>query len=102
MPKFICGEIQRDVNHLLDAAKEMQFEETFLIIKERLLMEMEAGRLKKVPIHTVFITFYGLLTKNLITSIFLKDTTDFSVFMLEWKQYILFHLMNLLGIEKEN
>ena len=31
MPKFICGEIQRDVNHLLDAAKEMQFEETFLI-----------------------------------------------------------------------
>ena len=38
----------------------------------------------------------------LITSIFLKDTTDFSVFMLEWKQYILFHLMNLLGIEKEN
>ena len=86
---------------------EMQFEETFLIIKERLLMEMEAGRLKKVPIHTVFITFYGLLTfplitKNLITSIFLKDTTDFSVFMLEWKQYILFHLMNLLGIEKEN
>ena len=85
MPKFICGEIQRDVNHLLDAAKEMQFEETFLIIKERLLMEMEAGRLK-----------------NLITSIFLKDTTDFSVFMLEWKQYILFHLMNLLGIEKEN
>ena len=107
MPKFICGEIQRDVNHLLDAAKEMQFEETFLIIKERLLMEMEAGRLKKVPIHTIFITFYGLLTfplitKNLITSIFLKDTTDFSVFMLEWKQYILFHLMNLLGIEKEN
>ena len=75
MPKFICGEIQRDVNHLLDAAKEMQFEETFLIIKERLLMEMEAGRLKKVPIHTIFITFYGLLTfplitKNLITSIF--------------------------------
>lgn len=70
-------------------------------------MEMEAGRLKKVPIRTVFITFYGLLTfplitKNLITSIFLKDTTDFSVFMLEWKQYILFHLMNLLGIEKEN
>ena len=107
MPKFICGEIQRDVNHLLDAAKEMQFEETFLIIKERLLMEMEAGRLKKVPIHTVVIPFYGLLTyplitKNLITSIFLKDTTDFSVFMLEWKQYILFHLMNLLGIEKEN
>ena len=32
IPKFICGEIQRDVNHLLDAAKEMQFERTFLII----------------------------------------------------------------------
>ncbi len=75
--------------------------------KDRMFQEMEAGRLKKVPIHTIFITFYGLLTfplitKNLITSIFLKDTTDFSVFMLEWKQYILFHLMNLLGIEKEN
>ena len=26
LPRFICGEIQRDVNHLLATAKELQFE----------------------------------------------------------------------------
>ncbi len=30
LPKFICGEIQRDVNHLLATAKELQFGDAFI------------------------------------------------------------------------
>ena len=67
---------------------------------------METGKLKKVPIHTVFMTFYGLLTfpllaKNLLTHIFLNDEADFPALMIEWKQYIIFHMTNLLYHDKE-
>ena len=65
-------------------------------------MEMEAGRLKEsthtYSIHNfLWFAYFSFDYKNLITSIFLKDTTDFSVFMLEWKQYILFSLDEFVG-----
>lgn len=106
IPRFICGEIQRDIAHLFATAKEMQFDKIFLVIKDRMLQEMETGKLKKVPIHTVFMTFYGLLTfpllaKNLLTHIFLNDEADFPALMIEWKQYIIFHMTNLLYHDKE-
>ena len=104
IPKFICEEVQRDVNHLLATAKEMQFEETFAIIKEGLQSEMEAGRLKTVPLHILFLTFYGLLlfpllSKNLVVTLFLKEDSEFELLLWEWKQYILLHLKNLLCVD---
>ena len=101
IPKFICEEVQRDVNHLLATAKDMQFEETFSLIRTSLLAEMEAGRLKTVPLRIVFLTFYGLLlfpllSRNLVVSVFLKDDSEFEPLLREWKQYIILHMRNLL------
>lgn len=105
LPKFICGEIQRDVNHLLEAAKELQFEAALSLVKDTLLAEMEAGKIKKVPLPTVFLTFYSLLTypflvRNLITTLFLDNEEDFTSFLQEWKQHIITELTNLLSNDK--
>lgn len=105
LPKFICGEIQRDVNHLLEAAKELQFEAALTLIKDNLLAEMEAGKIKKIPLPMVFLTFYSLLTypflvRNLITTLFLDNEEDFTSFLLEWKQHIITELTNLLSNDK--
>lgn len=105
LPKFICGEIQRDVNHLLEAAKELQFEAALTLIKDNLLAEMEAGKIKKIPLPMVFLTFYSLLTypflvRNLITTLFLDNEEDFTSFLQEWKQHIITELTNLLSNDK--
>ena len=105
LPKFICGEIQRDVNHLLEVAKELQFEATLSLVKDTLLAEMEAGKIKKVPLPMVFLTFYSLLTypflvRNLITTLFLDNEEDFTSFLQEWKQNIINQLQNLLCYEE--
>lgn len=105
LPKFICGEIQRDVNHLLEAAKELQFEAALTLIKDNLLAEMDAGKIKKIPLPMVFLTFYSLLTypflvRNLITTLFLDSEEDFTSFLQEWKQHIITELTNLLSNDK--
>lgn len=105
LPKFICGEIQRDVNHLLEVAKELQFEAALSLVKDTLLAEMEAGKIKKVPLPMVFLTFYSLLTypflvRNLITTLFLDNEEDFTSFLQEWKQHIITELTNLLSNDK--
>ena len=105
LPKFICGEIQRDVNHLLEAAKELQFDAALSLVKDTLLKEMEAGKIKKVPLPMVFLTFYSLLTypflvRNLITTLFLDNEEDFTSFLQEWKQHIITELTNLLSYDK--
>ncbi|WP_455972030.1 TetR/AcrR family transcriptional regulator [Bacteroides congonensis] len=105
LPKFICGEIQRDVNHLLEVAKELQFEAALSLVKDTLLAEMEAGKIKKVPLPMAFLTFYSLLTypflvRNLITTLFLDNEEDFTSFLQEWKQHIITELTNLLSNDK--
>ena len=47
LPRFICGEIQRDVNHLLATAKELQFGDALSQVKDSILTAMEDGKLKK-------------------------------------------------------
>lgn len=105
LPKFICGEIQRDVNHLLESAKELQFDAALSLVKDTLLKEMETGKIKKVPLPMVFLTFYSLLTypflvRNLITTLFLDNEEDFTSFLQEWKQHIITELTNLLSNDK--
>ena len=105
LPRFICGEIQRDVKHLLATAKELQFGDALSQVKDSILTAMEDGKLKKVPIHIVFLTVYSLLSypflaKNLIVSLFLEDEAAFADFLQEWKQNIINQLQNLLCYEE--
>lgn len=104
IPGFIISEIQRDVDHLIATAREMQFDRTFSMIRSVLQEEMEAGRLRKVPMYTVFTMFYGsiafpFITRNLFISWFDMSDEDFRTMLSEWKACLLFQLGNLL-IEK--
>lgn len=99
--KFILGEIQRDVNHLISIAKELQLNNCFDILYKYLSDEMQKGKLKTVPIPFVFFTFYGLLTypflsKNLVITLFLDKEEDFEPMLHEWKQYVISSMKNLL------
>jgi len=99
--KFIFGEIQRDVNHLIDTAKELGFDNYLHTLQKYLSNEMQNGTLKPVPMHFVFFTFYGLLTypflsKNLVVALFLDREKDFVPMLYEWKQYVISSMKNLL------
>lgn len=99
--KFILGEIQRDVNHLISIAKELQLNNCFDILYKYLSDEMQKGKLKTVPMPFVFFTFYGLLTypflsKNLVITLFLDKEEDFEPMLHEWKQYVISSMKNLL------
>ena len=81
------------------------FEAALSLVKDTLLAEMEAGKIKKVPLPMVFLTFYSLLTypflvRNLITTLFLDNEEDFTSFLQEWKQHIITELTNLLSNDK--
>ena len=104
LPKFIFGEVQRDVNHLLHIIEKLNCDRYFKDLKQYLSDQMEQGKLKKVPIHFVFLTFYGLLTypmfsKNLLVTIFLDREEDFAPMLQDWKQYIIAQMKNLLCYE---
>ena len=43
LPRFICGEIQRDVNHLLATAKELQFGDALSQVKDSILTAMDSS-----------------------------------------------------------
>jgi hypothetical protein len=90
---------------LLATAKELQFGDALSQVKDSILTAMEDGKLKKVPIHIVFLTVYSLLSypflaKNLIVSLFLEDEAAFADFLQEWKQNIINQLQNLLCYEE--
>ena len=67
-----------------------------------LYTEMKQGRLKKVPLHFVFLTFYGLLvypmiSKNILVTVFLNGKEEnFTPMLQEWKQYIIEQMKHLL------
>lgn len=75
LPIFVVREIERDMSHLASTARELRLEYYFRKIANGLQNEMDAGKLKQVPLHFVFLTFYGLLifpflTRQLSLSLF--------------------------------
>ena len=49
LPYFMIGEIQRDVNHLIEAARELKIDKYILDIQNALKMAMREGILRPVP-----------------------------------------------------
>lgn len=101
LPRFMAGEICRDVQQLVEVAKEEHVDKTILALRQRLEEDMEAGRLRRVPVHVVFMSFYSLLTfpffsQKLLVRLFLEDENEFPALLQEWKQYTLFYLGCLL------
>ncbi|WP_418697052.1 TetR/AcrR family transcriptional regulator [Bacteroides sp.] len=101
LPIFMVREIERDMSHLVETARELQLECYFQEIINGLQNEMNSGKLKQVPLYFVFLTFYGLLvfpflTKKLSSSIFLDKDEDFDKMLIGWKSQIITQMEHLL------
>ncbi|WP_272960717.1 TetR/AcrR family transcriptional regulator [Barnesiella viscericola] len=102
LPKFIIGEIHRDVDHLIDTFYILKFDQYLHHIGELLQQEIDRNHLKKVPLQFIFMTFYSQLTfpflsHNLSKRLFFHDNPEeYTRFLAEWKQHIIAQITRLL------
>ena len=102
LPKFIIGEIHRDVDHLIDTFYILKFDQYLHHIGELLQQEIDRNHLKKVPLQFIFMTFYSQLTfpflsHNLSKRLFFRDNPEeYTRFLAEWKQHIIAQITRLL------
>ena len=101
--RFILGEAQRDVSHLLDEARELHLDQRISRLAEIMKKNMDEGKIRTVPASIVFLTFYSsliypFLAKNLIVNLVLNDEQEFIPLMEQWKGYIYKQMCNLLDI----
>ena len=102
LPKFIIGEIHRDVDHLIDTFYILKFDQYLHHIGELLQQEIDRNHLKKVPLQFIFMTFYSQLTfpflsHNLSKRLFFHDNPEeYTRFLAEWKQHIIAQINRLL------
>lgn len=101
LPRFILGEIQRDMGHLVKISQELQIDEYISNIREILADEARKGKIRNVPHRIIFLTLYSqmlfpFLTKNLVITLILQDNEQFADFLQEWKQNILLQMRYLL------
>lgn len=101
LPKFVCEEINRDVNNLIDSARFIGLDRLMMQAKDTLVREMEAGNLNKVDPQIVFMTFYSMmlypfLTKNMLITLFLDKEENFQPLMQKWKSHIIRQMKMML------
>lgn len=104
LPLFVMMEMQRDARHLVDTAIRLDFARYVEKVAAYFTSEMDAGRIRRVPLYVVFYTFFGLLaypflTKDLLGVISSGAGRDFESVVRSWKPYIVFHLKNLLSTD---
>lgn len=101
LPQFILGEVNRDLEHLLETIRNLHFDTYLQSIEKILISEMEKGNLKTVPIPMVMLTFYSqlifpFLAKPLIMAIFYGNEEEFATFIHAWKKHVMEQVKSLL------
>ena len=104
LPLFMLREIDRDVDFLLKTFSDLKVEHFFAELKNYLLEEMDQGRLRRVPLRIVFLTFYSALTFPFVSRKLMRETMmekgeDFRTVLDEWKPYIISQMVNLLSVD---
>lgn len=104
LPLFMLREIDRDVDFLLKTFSGLKVEHFFAELKNYLLEEMDKGRLRRVPLRIVFLTFYSALTFPFVSRKLMRETMmekgeDFRTVLDEWKPYIISQMVNLLSVD---
>lgn len=104
LPLFILREIDRDVNFLLKTFADLKVRCLFDELKKYLLEEMENGRLRRVPLRVIFLTFYGALifpfvSRKLVDETMMEENEDFQHVLKEWKPCIIRQMVNLLSVD---
>ena len=102
LPLFMAREVQRDFDFLLRMLQQEQIDRYVRKIIRALEAEMDAGKLKKVPLRTLFYTFYGLmvfpfLSRRLTESLLLAEGETFEEMLEEWKRQVVAQVCVLLA-----
>ena len=101
LPLFMVREVQRDFDFLVRMLRQAQIDRYAHKIIRALQAEMDEGKLKKVPLRTLFYTFYGLMTfpflsRRLTESLLLAEGETFADMMEEWKKQVVAQVCALL------
>lgn len=101
LPLFMVREVQRDFDFLARMLRQEQIDRYAHKIIQALQAEMDEGKLKKVPLRTLFYTFYGLMTfpflsRRLTESLLLAEGETFADMMEEWKKQVVAQVCALL------
>lgn len=101
LPLFMVREVQRDFDFLVRMLRQEQIDRYAHKIIRALQAEMDEGKLKKVPLRTLFYTFYGLMTfpflsRRLTESLLLAEGETFADMMEEWKKQVVAQVCALL------
>ena len=104
LPLFVVREINRDADFLLLTLRSLHTRAGFGSIVKSLQQEMDEGRIRKVPLRMVFLTFYSLLTfpfltRGLSMRILRKENESFDDILNEWKPNITRQMQHLLSLE---
>ena len=101
LPLFMVREVQRDFDFLVRMLRQEQIDRYAHKIIRALQAEMDEEKLKKVPLRTLFYTFYGLMTfpflsRRLTESLLLAEGETFADMMEEWKKQVVAQVCALL------
>lgn len=100
LPMFLMKEAMRDFEGFVQMALGININQAGNNIFSAIESEMEAGKIKKVPIIEIFYTFYGLvampfLTMPIASHIFGQDQID-ELLNERWRTHVVRHMMLLL------
>ncbi len=101
LPLFMAREVQRDFDFLVRMLRQEQIDRYVHKIVCALQAEMDEGKLKKVPLRTLFYTFYGLmvfpfLSRRLTEALLLEEGESFADMLAGWKQQVVAQVCALL------
>lgn len=101
LPMFIMREMHRDYFYVQNFVLTMHFDRYFDDIRQTIEQEMDEGRLKRVPMRFLFLTFYSQLTmpftvKNLCQNVMLDEGETYPEMLAKWKPYVVQAVSNLL------
>lgn len=101
LPMFIVREMHRDFDGVVRTIMELRLGQYIESVRQGLQGEMDSGRLRKVPMRYLFLTFYSMLTMpfvagNLCRTVLLDDGETFADLLAGWKPYIVDAMERLL------
>lgn len=105
LPLFVIREIQRNANYLFQTIRYSPMHDMINHIAQRLEYFMATGQIRRLPLHILFFTFYGLLTIPLLTYTMVEQAYQHSApnleaILSEWKPYVVAQIVHLLKVEQ--
>lgn len=104
LPLFMAREVKRDTPHFVEVVRRLDILDKVQGIRDYLQAEMEAGRLRRLPVEHIFYAFYGLLTfpflaRPLAEEVFAAPGRSFGKAYAEWKPTVVRQMELLLAPE---